>query len=69
MNIIVKNKLKDILNQKGIKHIWLAEELNVSKATISNILNNKQQPSIETTYKIAILLNLEIDDIFFYKKV
>jgi DNA-binding XRE family transcriptional regulator len=47
----------------------LAEELNVSKATISNILNNKQQPSIETTYKIAILLNLEIDDIFFYKKV
>lgn len=69
MNIIINNRLKDILQDRGVKQIWLADKLNVSKATISNIINNRYNTSLETACKIALILNLKLEDIFIYKKV
>jgi putative transcriptional regulator len=62
---IVKNKLKKILKEKGIKQQMLAELVGLSKQTISNIVNNRYTPTLETAFIIAYYLNMKIDDIFY----
>lgn len=69
MDIIISNKLKDILDDRGVKQTWLADKLNISKATVSNIINNRYNTSLETACKMALILNLKLEDIFVYKKV
>lgn len=49
-------RIKEIMSEKGITSVELAEKIGVSKATISNLINNKTMPSIETLGKIAAAL-------------
>jgi putative transcriptional regulator len=57
------NRLKIILAEKDIPQKKLAEMVNVERNTISRICNNKNQPSIQLIYKIAIVLDLEINEL------
>ncbi|GCD12647.1 helix-turn-helix transcriptional regulator [Clostridium tagluense] len=66
----VKNKLKDILEERHIMQIDLIVDLgklgiNISKSTMSNICNNRYDTSMEIGLKIATILNLKFEDIFF----
>lgn len=67
MNIQVKTRLKEILQKKGIKQNWLADQLCLSKTTLSNIINNRYNTSLETAFKISIIINVPLTDIFYYK--
>lgn len=62
----VKNKLKEILDERGIKYSWLTDEIGIIKSTMSNLLKNRYQTNIDIAFKIAIKLNLNIEDIFIY---
>jgi DNA-binding XRE family transcriptional regulator len=64
----VKNKLKEILDSKGIKYSFVAEQIGMAKGTFSNLINNKYSTSIEYAFKIAELLDMRIDEIFYYDK-
>ena len=64
----VKNRLKEILMEKGIKQIWLAEKVGVSKGNMSNIISNRQQTTIDVAFKIAEVLNMKIEEVFIYSK-
>ncbi|HEV7330926.1 MAG TPA: helix-turn-helix transcriptional regulator [Flavisolibacter sp.] len=57
------NFLKEVLDQKGIKQNWLAQQLNVSGNTVNNWCNNKAQPSLFVLKQIAGLLSIEITDL------
>lgn len=63
----MKNKIKQVLEEKGIKQTWLAEKLGKSLNMVNSYVQNRCQPNLETLYKIADLLNVEIDDLL-YKK-
>ena len=47
------NKIKLVLDKKGIKQKWLAEQLGKSFNMVNSYVQNRTQPSIETLYKIA----------------
>lgn len=64
----VKNKLKEILDERGIKYSWLAEQVGITKSTMSNLLNNRHQTNIDIALKIALILDLTIEDIFFFQE-
>ena len=53
------NRIKEVLEQKGIKQIWLDEQLGKSYNMLHSYAQNKRQPSIEDLYKIAKILNIE----------
>lgn len=57
------NRIKDVLNQKGIKQIWLAEKLGKSYNMVHSYAQNKRQPSLEVLYKIAEILNVEVKEL------
>lgn len=57
------NQLKDVLKKKGISQVWLAEQMDKSYTTINEYSRNKRQPSLEDLYKIADILDVEINEL------
>ena len=57
------NRIKEVLDEKGIKQIWLAEQLDKSYNMVNSYVQNRRQPSIECLYKIAEILNIEAKEL------
>lgn len=57
------NRIKEVLEEKGIKQTWLAVKLGKSYNMVNAYAQNRQQPRIEVLYKIAELLNVEARDL------
>lgn len=54
------NRIKAVLAEKKKQNKDLAERLNVAPTTVSNWATNKSQPSIETLFKIAEYLQVDV---------
>jgi len=61
----VKNRLKEILDERGIKQNWLSEKAGITKQTMSNLINNRFNVSLESAIKIVKALDLKIEDVFY----
>ena len=57
------NRIKEILNEKGIKQTWLADKLGKSFKIVNAYACNRKQPSVETLYEIARLLQVSVKDL------
>ena len=57
------NRIKEVLEEKGIKQIWLAEKLGKSYNMVNSYAQNRRQPSIECLYKIAEILNINVKEL------
>jgi transcriptional regulator with XRE-family HTH domain len=57
------NRIKEVLEQKGIKQIWLADQLGKSYNMVNSYVQNRRQPSIEDLYKIGKILNTEAKEL------
>lgn len=61
----MKCRLKEILDDRGIKYGYIAEKANISKATMSLILNNKTVPTLPVAMRISREIQLKIEDIWY----
>jgi len=57
------NRIKDILENKGIKQTWLAEKLGKSYNMVNAYAQNRRQPSLELLFEIARILQVEAKDL------
>lgn len=57
------NRIKEVLQEKGIKQVWLSEKLKKSFSMVNEYCNNRRQPSLELLFEIAKLLNVEVKDL------
>ena len=62
------NRIKEVLEKKGIKQIWLAEKLGKSYNMVNSYVKNRRQPSLEDLYRIAEILNVEAKELLLDKK-
>lgn len=62
------NRIKEVLEEKGIKQTWLAEKLGKSFSSINAYACNRQQPSLEVLHLIAEVLQVEMKDLLIDKK-
>lgn len=62
------NRIKEILEEKGIKQVWLAEQLGKSFNTINGYVQNRTQPSLESLYEIADILKVDPKELLVTKK-
>ena len=53
------NRIKEVLEEKGIKQTWLADKLNKSYNMVNSYVQNRRQPSLDDLYKIAEVLGVE----------
>lgn len=58
------NRIKLVLVEKEKSNKWLASKLNVNEATVSKWCTNTVQPSVESFYKIAEILDVEVRKLF-----
>lgn len=59
-----RNKLKEIRMCKNVSISELAKKSKISERYLRFIESGEKTPSLETAKKIAISLNVKIDDIF-----
>ena len=57
------NRIKEVLEEKGIKQIWLAEKLEKSYNMVNGYVQNRQQPRLEVLYQIADILDIDVKDL------
>ena len=57
------NRIKEVLEAKGIKQIWLAEQLGKSYNMVNSYAQNRRQPSLEDLYKIAEILEVSAKEL------
>lgn len=62
------NRIKDVLEEKGIKQTWLAEKLGKSYNMVNAYAQNRRQPTLEALYQIADILGVEATDLLVSKK-
>jgi repressor LexA len=61
------NRIKEVLEEKGIKQTWLAEKLGKSYNMVNSYAQNRRQPSLEVLYRIAKILNVNVKDLIINK--
>ena len=57
------NRIKEVLEEKGIKQKWLAEQLGKSYNMVNGYVQNRQQPRLEVLYEIAKILEVGVKDL------
>jgi len=57
------NRIKEVLEEKGIKQKWLAEKLGKSYNMVNGYVQNRQQPRLEVLYDIARILDVDVKDL------
>ncbi|MGM0830278.1 MAG: helix-turn-helix transcriptional regulator [Bacillota bacterium] len=60
----VKNNIRKIRKEKSITQLKMAEDLQVTRQTLTAIENNKYNPSLELALKILKYFEVSIEEIF-----
>jgi len=67
-SLTTMNRIKEVLEEKGIKQTWLAEQLGKSYNMVNGYVQNRQQPRLEVLYEIARILDVEVKDLLIEQK-
>ena len=57
------NRIKEVLDKKDFSQSWLSQQLGKSYNIVNGYCNNNRQPSLETLYKIAEILEVNPKDL------
>ncbi len=63
LDLIISENLKKEIEQSGLKKSKIAEAIGVSRATISQYLSGRAQPTLATFSKLCSVLDCSADDI------
>jgi len=57
------NRIKAVLAEERKTNMWLADKLDMSPNTVSKWCTNQMQPTVETLFRIAKALNVDVRDL------
>ena len=57
------NRIKEVLDEKGISQTWLAKKLDRSFNSVNSYVCNRTQPNLETLLQISQILNVDLKDL------
>ena len=63
----MKNRLRELREEKGLTQEELAKALGVTRQTIIAIEKGKYDPSLKLAFRIARFFGKRIEDIFLYE--
>lgn len=61
--VLIMNRIKEVLEERGIKQTWLAEKLGKSYNMVNSYAQNRTQPSLEILNKIADILKIDVREL------
>jgi transcriptional regulator with XRE-family HTH domain len=57
------NQIREILQKKGVKQKWLAEQLQMTPVMVNQYVNNVRQPKEITLKRIAMILGVGVESL------
>lgn len=57
------NRIKEVLEERGVKQTWLAEQIGKSFCVVNSYVCNRRQPSLEVLFDIAKQLKVNPKDL------
>lgn len=57
------NRIKKVLDGKGVSQTWLAKKLDKSFNTVNAYVCNRSQPNLETLLHISQILEVDLKDL------
>lgn len=57
------NRIKEVIDEKGISQTWLAKKLDKSFNSVNSYVCNRTQPNLETLLQISQILNVDLKDL------
>lgn len=61
--IYAMNRIREVLDEKGIRQTWLADKLGKSFSIVNAYVCNRRQPSLELLFEIAEILQVNVRDL------
>ena len=68
LDLIISENIKREIEQSGIKKSEIALALGVSRATVSQYLSGRAQPTLANLSKLCTILDCSADDILCLKR-
>jgi len=65
---VLTNRLAVLRAEKGYSQKEVAERVGVSRQTIVSIEKNRYNPSLKLAFELALLFDVDINDVFTYEK-
>ncbi|WP_251138277.1 helix-turn-helix transcriptional regulator [Exiguobacterium sp. s161] len=65
----MKNKVKEMREERGLSQSELAKRLNVSRQTVISIEKERYNPSLDLAFTLADLFERRIEEIFIPNRV
>jgi repressor LexA len=62
------NRIKEILEERGVKQTWLANKLDKSYNMVNSYVQNRRQPSIDDLFRIADILHVNVEELLAKKE-
>jgi putative transcriptional regulator len=62
------NRIKEVLEEKGIKQTWLADKLGKSYNMVNAYVQNRQQPRLAVFAQIADILDVDVKELILSTK-
>lgn len=59
------NRIREVLEEKGLKNKDLIIHFKIKKETVSRWINNKQQPTLNTLNDLAEFLQVDIRELLY----
>lgn len=63
LDLLISENLKKEIEQSGLRKSQIADAIGVSRATISQYLSGRAQPTLATFAKLCAVLDCSADDI------
>lgn len=63
LDLIITENLKKEIEQSGLKKSEIADSVDISRATLSQYLSGRAQPTLATLAKLCKVLDCSADDI------
>ena len=64
--LILKNKLKEVRQEKKLSQQDLADMVGVSRNTISSLETGQYEPTAKLAYILCIALDMKFEDLFYF---
>lgn len=61
-------KLREAIEERGVKQKFIAEKVGISESALSSMLNGNQKIDIDTFFAIATVLHMTPDEIYSFKR-
>jgi putative transcriptional regulator len=64
----IYNRLKAVLAERGKTNNWLSEKLGKNRTTVSKWCTNQMQPTVESLFQIAEVLDVDVRELLISNK-